>query len=128
MIAGIGVDMVFLPRWEAVLKRWEDKILDRLFTDHEKSICSQRMQPAQHYAARFAAKEALFKAMTHHYKPNVFRFRDVEVKVGENAPAPQFDFHGQFKAWLSQQAIIKTHLSLSHDGDYAIAYVILEKQ
>src|SRR3990167_597679 len=62
-ISGIGVDLVNIPRMRAVIERWQERFLARVFTEQEIAYCRARRDPAPHFAARFAAKEAGLKAL-----------------------------------------------------------------
>lgn len=59
----VGVDLVDIPRLESVIERWGDRFLDRIFTPEERRTCAETARPAVHLAARFAAKEAIFKVL-----------------------------------------------------------------
>ena len=62
-ITGLGVDLVSIPRMRTTIDRWQDRFVERVFTDDEIIYCRARRDPAPHFAARFAAKEAGFKAL-----------------------------------------------------------------
>ena len=63
MIIGTGIDMVEINRIAEIIKRWGDRFLNRIFTNDERAYCLKRKRFAQHFAARFAAKEACMKAL-----------------------------------------------------------------
>lgn len=121
MIVGTGIDIVHVPRFERIVKRWDDHFLDRVFTPGEKQYCFRKHNPYPPLAARFAAKEAFFKASELNSLPP---WRDVEVI---NAPGgrPSFKLHGNSAATHSKDHIF---LSLSHDGDHAVAQVVIERK
>jgi len=62
-ITGLGVDLVSIPRMRTTIDRWQARFVERVFTDDEIIYCRARRDPAPHFAARFAAKEAGFKAL-----------------------------------------------------------------
>ncbi len=115
MIAGVGVDITTVQRVERTLRRWP-RFAMRCFTDGERAYCNARRHAAAHYAARFAAKEAAAKALG-----GRFAWQEVEVVAG--TPQPALRVAGRARAALGAA---RTHLSLSHDGDHAIAVVVVE--
>ncbi len=115
MIVGIGVDLVEIARFESAMTN-TPKLGERLFSEGEKTLSGYSL------AARFAAKEALMKAVG---KPQGLSFQEVEI-VKDEFGKPGFKLSGQSLATVSQRGIANLHLSLSHDGGMAIAYVIAE--
>lgn len=115
MIVGIGVDLVDVARFETAIAN-TPKLRDRLFTDGEKSLSGYSL------AARFAAKEALMKAVG---KAQGLSFQEVEI-VKDEFGKPGFTLSGQSRETVSEKGIASLHLSLSHDGGMAVAYVIAE--
>ena len=115
MIIGVGIDVVDVTRFSATLQR-TPALRSRLFTDAE-----QRLPPAS-LAARFAAKEALAKALG---APVGLRWRDAEVDRGEDG-RPHLSVHGTVAARAGALGVRRTHVSLSHDGDLAMAVVVVE--
>ena len=119
-IIGIGVDVVDLARFENVLQRTPG-IAERLFTDAEKTSAEGHELPLQSLAGRFAVKEAVAKALK---APAGMHFHDCEVS---NGGAPQLTISGSVKAVADELGVTNWHVSISHDGPVAIAYVIAEK-
>jgi holo-[acyl-carrier protein] synthase len=115
MIVGIGVDLVDVARFETAIAN-TPKLKDRLFTDGEKSLNSYSL------AARFAAKEALMKAVG---KAQGLSFQEVQI-VKDEFGKPSFELSGSSEKTVLDRGISSLHLSLSHDGQMAIAYVIAE--
>ncbi len=115
MIVGIGVDLVDVARFETAIAN-TPKLKDRLFTDAEKNLNSYSL------AARFAAKEALMKAIG---KAQGLSFQEVEV-IKDSFGKPSFELTGESQQTVSARGVSNLHLSLSHDGQMAIAYVIAE--
>jgi holo-[acyl-carrier protein] synthase len=109
-----------------VLKR-TPRFKERVFTPHEQSYCDSRGEvvAAQHYAARFAAKEAALKALRTGWSGGL-GWQDVEV-TSEASGAPIINFHGRAKELYQLSGAIAAHLSLSHTSEHAIATVILER-
>ena len=115
MIRGVGIDVVDVARFAATLQR-TPQLADRLFTDAERTL------PPASLAARFAAKEALAKALG---APVGLRWRDAEVHR-DDAGRPHLSMTGTVAAQAERLGIRRTHLSLSHDAGIASAVVVLE--
>jgi holo-[acyl-carrier protein] synthase len=117
MILGIGIDIVDVDRFKGALKRWGTAFTNRLFTEDELSYCLTKKRPEEHLAARFAAKEAFFKAIgksegiTSFIDVSVFRAKDGKPVL--KVPA------------LSDST--RLHLSISHDGASCVAQVVAEE-
>ncbi|GGI48153.1 holo-[acyl-carrier protein] synthase [Agromyces flavus] len=116
MIAGIGIDVVDIARFERSLER-TPSLRDRLFAE------SERHRPARSLAARFAAKEALIKALGGHA---VIRWHDMRV-VQDDEGNPDFALSGALSAHVAALGIDRVHLSMSHDAGIASAFVVLER-
>lgn len=115
MIVGIGVDVVDMARFERAVSR-TPKLLERLFTEHERG------RPVRSLAARFAAKEALIKALG---GPGTLRWHDMEV-VNDEHGNPGFALRGATADEAAARGVTRVHLSMSHDAGIATAYVITE--
>lgn len=118
MIVGIGVDVCAVDRFTAALRRTPG-LAERLFTPIERGRVSGRPESL---AARFAAKEALAKALG---GPPGLAWHDAEVRSDE-AGRPQILLRGSVRAAADTRGVRVAHLSLSHDGGLAAAFVILE--
>lgn len=120
-----GNDIIRISRVKDSIESVGETFLKRVYTDEEINYCeSRRMCKFQSYAARFAAKEATYKAFAP-VTSNEFEWKDIEVKRLENGK-PYVELHGKLKE-LAQEKQLKTmDLSLSHDGDYAVATVVIE--
>ena len=94
MIVGIGFDLVEIARVDAMLARKEQRALDRLFTSHEQEYALARARPAMHLAARLAAKEAVFKALTGSDEAKLIGWKEAEVRRGNDGP-PVLHFSGR---------------------------------
>ena len=86
MIVGVGIDLCQVSRIRAALSRHEGRFATRVFTDGERAYCDERADPAQHYAARFAAKEALLKALTNPSEES----RRIKVAIIEGLDHPHY--------------------------------------
>ncbi|MBO0846112.1 MAG: holo-ACP synthase [Nocardioides sp.] len=114
-IVGVGIDVVDLARFEAVLRR-RPGLSARLFTPAEAGLAHASL------AARFAAKEALAKALG---GPGNLAWHDAEV-VSESSGRPLFTLRGTVAARATELGAVHVHLSLSHDAGIASAVVVLE--
>ena len=102
------------------------RFAERVFTRSERQYCDSRgVVAAQHYAARFAAKEAALKALQTGWRGGI-SWQDVEIAARENG-APYLIFTGQVRKIFEQFGATATHLSISHTSEHAIAQVVLER-
>ena len=125
MIVSIGIDIIEVGRIREVLLR-TPRFAERVFTDAERAYCDSRgAVAAQHYAARFAAKEAALKALQTGWRGGI-SWQDVEVASKESG-APYLIFTGQVLEVFEKFGATATHLSISHTTQHAIAQVILER-
>ena len=122
-INGIGVDLVNIPRMRDVIDRWQDRFLQRVFTEQEIAYCRARRDPVPHFAARFAAKEAGLKALGTGLRFGI-RWRDLEV-LRERGQAPTLLLHGRSREIGLRLGGRRMLLALTHDGDYALAQALL---
>lgn len=124
MIVGIGIDLVDIARIERVLARHQGRAHERLFTPGEMAYCDAASRPAESYAARFAAKEAFFKAVRMGWGQGV-NWTEVEV-VSTPEGAPELRLHGGARTRADALGVQGLHLSLTHAGDAAAAFLVLE--
>ena len=122
MVIGIGIDLVRIGRFEHAMARYGGRFLDRLFTRAERERFRRHPFPGPHLAARFAAKEAAFKALRTGWGQGV-AWRDVEIVGGGRGPS-SLVFSGRALDAAVRLGIRQTLVSLTHDGDYAVAFVI----
>lgn len=124
-ITGLGVDIVEIDRMRDALRR-RPRLKERLFSDEERAYCEQRNKPEIHYAMRFAAKEAVLKALGTGFSG--MRFRDVEVVRDERGrPVPRLS--GRAAEVAAAAGVVEMHLSLSftHANAVASAVAITER-
>ena len=124
MIYGIGIDIVDVSRIDKALKRWGDRFLNRLFTKGEIEYCRPKASAASRFALRFAAKEAFSKALGSGFQKGI-QFRHIEVSHGPGR-RPYLVLHGQARELWESCGLQRSFLSLSDDGMYAAAVVVLE--
>lgn len=122
MVISVGVDLVKIERFQRVFERHRERFLARVFTDGERERCEGGKRPEIHLAARFAAKEAVMKVLGTGWGGGV-GWRDVEV-VGGGGIRPEIRLWGQAKAHAETLGIKRVLVSLSHDGEYATAFVV----
>jgi holo-[acyl-carrier protein] synthase len=123
VVRGVGVDLVRIPRMRETIARWDERFLRRVFTDREIDDCRARRDPAPHFAARFAAKEAGMKALGTGLRLGV-TWRELEVRRAPDQ-APTLELHGRTRELGLARGGRRMLLSLSHDGDYALAHALL---
>lgn len=121
VIVGTGIDVVDVRRFADIIAR-RPGFLDRILTSEEQVLADGTARPIHSLAARFAAKEAVAKALG---APAGLHFHDCQVKTGNNGQ-PHLDFSGTVMAAAQAIGAHRWHVSLSHDGDIALAYVIME--
>jgi holo-[acyl-carrier protein] synthase len=124
MIIGTGIDIVKINRIEYLYNKFKDKFLDRVFTKRELDHCRKRKRFFHGLALRFAAKEAFLKSIKTGLRFNL-KLTEIEV-VNDELGAPSLNLYGAAKTRAQEMKVKKTHLSLSDEGDYAVANVILE--
>jgi holo-[acyl-carrier protein] synthase len=125
VIISIGIDIIEVRRVREVITR-TPRFVERVFTLNERAYCGGRgAVAAEHYAARFAAKEATLKALQTGWTGGI-AWQDIEV--GQRATgAPFLHFYGRVLELYEQSGATSTHLSISHTTEHAIAQVILER-
>jgi len=124
MIYGIGIDIVKVERMREVVEKWQGRFLQRVFTPDEINYCYHKKDPFPSLSVRFAAKEAVIKASG---SPIPIPLIDIEVANDERGN-PIIKPKGALKTFFQENALAKVHLSLSHEKEYGIAFVVLEGQ
>eukprot|EP00128_Syssomonas_multiformis_P015484 Colp12_sorted_trinity150504_noHs@24772 len=131
MIFGIGVDIVQVSRIERVVRLRGAKFLKRIYHPSELLQYQAKVSQFGHshpkvfqfLASRWAVKEATYKAA----QPYWLSWKDIALQSKDSTSKPQLSIDGELKAMFLKENLTMAHVSLSHDGDYAIAKVILEK-
>ena len=118
-VVGVGVDVMEIDRFAETLRR-RPRIAERCFTEAEAAYCARKPFPPQHFAARFAAKEAVGKALG----IGMTRWREVEVVRGRGAPT--IALHGRYAERARQLGVDRIHVSLTHGRDSAMAFAVAE--
>jgi holo-[acyl-carrier protein] synthase len=127
MIVGIGVDIVEISRLERALAQHGERFRDRVFTPREIAYCEIVMRNAERYATRFAAKEAARKAIGAATPVAALAWHDVEI-ITSTEGAPQLEFHGHAAELLKQLKVTRAHVTLSHERQHAVAFVVLSSE
>ena len=124
MITGIGIDVIQNERIRDSIQRFGDRFLKRIYTEGEIEYCRKCAQPELHYAARFAAKEAAFKALGTGWAGGI-KWKDVEV-VRMPTGKPELHLHGEASSYAASAGANRFYVSLTHDQLVSCAVVIME--
>jgi holo-[acyl-carrier protein] synthase len=122
MIRGIGVDILEIERIQRSIEGYGDRFLRKVFTAREIAYCRGKNNIYQHFAARFASKEAMSKALATGWQGE-FRWQDVEV-INDASGQPHITLHGNLRKNLSASSILVT---LSHSESHVVAVVLIEE-
>ena len=123
MILGIGIDLVSIEKIGESVK--SDAFRRKVFTPDEIAMCEAFASPAEHYAGKFAAKEACMKALGHGIRQEVW-FTQIEV-LNAGSGAPYIQLSGEAERLFNEMGAVKIHVSISHSDSMAVAMVILEQ-
>jgi len=126
MVAGSGIDIVEVERVQALQEKWQDRFLNKLFTEGELAYATGKRSTSEHLAARIAVKEALVKAFSNNGKKYVGDWKDIEVS-NDKSGRPFVNLYGNFKKAKKARKIKKIMISVSHTHKYAVASAILIK-
>jgi len=124
MIMGMGVDIIDVRRFESIIFRWRERFLRRVFTEKEIHYCNTKKHPAQRFATRYAAKQAFMKALVPRGEKSITL---KEIEIDQKDGRPSVNLYGNAKSIADKKNIGALHIMLSHDGDYGVANVIIEK-
>ncbi len=120
MIKAVGIDIVEIPRFKKAIDRWGERFLRRVFTPWEISYCEEKAFPEQSYAARFAVKEAVLKAVGSGFGKNI-RWTSIEI-VNDREGKPSVKLGKRISELIGSGKIL---ISISHTHRYAVAQAIL---
>jgi holo-[acyl-carrier protein] synthase len=124
MIIGIGIDIVEPPRIAGLIERHGDRFIERTYTEGEIAYCKARKRMVEHFAARWAAKEAASKAFGTGIAAGI-HWKDIEV-INEPSGQPRILFHGNAAKLAAERGVTAVHLSITHTEGYSAAVVVLE--
>ena len=125
MIKGIGIDTVYIPRIQALLDKGETSFFQHTFTAEENRLAPDTGRKAEYYAARFAAKEAVFKALAPLTAARHFDLRTVESLHHEDG-SPYIHITAAMEQLLQEAQAEKILLSITTEQDYATAFVLIQ--
>ena len=126
MIRGIGIDLADIDRIARLLARHPERARTRLFTEGERSYCDRRAAPARHFAARFAAKEAAYKALAGSEEARHIHWQEIEVANSPLDGRPALLLHGLAAKRAAELGVATVHVTLTHSDGVAAAVVVLE--
>lgn len=121
MVLGIGIDIIEIERIKRSIDRFGDRFLKKIYTAIELEYCLKKKNKYQHFAARFAAKEAIYKALSNDTN-EVYSWQDVEI-FNEVNGLPKVKFYGTLKDYLNHGKELK--ISMSHSDNYVTGVAIL---
>jgi holo-[acyl-carrier protein] synthase len=124
MIVGIGVDIVDVGRVKDLLDRYRDRFVRRVFTEVEAGYARRSVREAERLAGRFAVKEAVLKAFGTGKSQGIL-WRDVETIRGAMGK-PEVKLYGNAYNYMKKLKAGRIHVSITHDGGKAVAFVIIE--
>lgn len=116
-IRGVGIDIVRVPRIKDLVDKWGNKFLERIYTESELDYCLTNRRRHEHLAGRFAAKEAIVKAVG-----KKLPWKSIEVLSESNGRPVALVYDDKEEGFLKENL----HISITHIEDYALAMVILE--
>lgn len=123
MIYGIGIDIIKIERMKLAVSRWNRKFLNRIFTENEILYAYEKKDPYLSLSVRFAAKEALIKAVGSAVPVSL---KEIEI-LNQETGRPFINVTGRLRTFFENNTIRCTHVSLSHEREYGVACVVLEQ-
>jgi holo-[acyl-carrier protein] synthase len=123
MIIGVGIDIIEIDRIKKSVDDYGDHFLQKVFTEGELAYCLSKSNKYQHLAARFAAKEAVYKALASGWHENL-TWQSIEISNLPNG-LPVVSLHGELKKFLTENESLK--ISMSHSRDYVACVAIIYK-
>lgn len=123
-VVGIGMDIARISRIQQSVERYQQRFLRRIYHPDETETAFRRKQWAEYLAACFAAKEATLKALGD-FPGRGIEWREIQV-AHELTGKPRLIISGKARILCDEKGVTHTHLTLTHDGDYALAQVLLE--
>lgn len=121
MVLGIGIDIIEIERIKKSIDNFGEKFLNKIYTTTELEYCLSKRNKYQHFAARFAAKEAIYKALSSDTN-EVYSWQDVEI-YNELNGLPKVKFYGALKNYLNHGKDLK--ISMSHSENYVTCVAVL---
>ena len=121
MIFGIGIDIIEIERIKKSIEKFNDLFLNKIYTQTELDYCQSKKNKYQHYAARFAAKEAIAKALATGWSKR-FRWKDIEI-YNEKSGMPNVKLTGNLETFLGEDKSLK--ITMSHSQHYVTCFAII---
>lgn len=121
MIFGIGIDIIEIERIKKSVEKFNDIFLNKIYTQTELDYCLSKKNKYQHLAARFAAKEAIAKALATGWSKG-FRWKDIEI-FNEKSGMPNVKLSGNVKRFLDDDKLLK--ITMSHSEHYVTCFAII---
>lgn len=121
MVFGVGIDIIEIERIKKSVDKFEELFLNKLFTENELKYCLSKKNKYQHLAARFAAKEAIAKALATGWSKG-FRWKDIEI-INELNGMPKVTLYGALQKFLGTDKSLK--ITMSHSENYVACFAIL---
>jgi len=122
MIYGTGIDIVKIDRIKRAAEKWGESFIEKILTAEEIAYCYGKKDPYPSLAVRFAAKEALIKAIGAEVP---VRMKDIEV-LNDTKGRPSIKVSNKLETFFEEKKIVRCHLSLSHEKEFGVASVVLE--
>lgn len=122
-IFGIGIDVIEVERIEEAVEEFGERFLERIFVEAERSYCEGQQRPAIHYAARWAAKEAVSKAFGTGIGKDL-GWHDVEIRR-RTSGEPEVVLHGRAREFAESRGVVEIKVSLTHAKSYAAANAVV---
>jgi holo-[acyl-carrier protein] synthase len=123
MILGVGIDIIEIDRIKQSVDDYGEHFLNKVFTHKELEYCLSKSNKYQHLAARFAAKEAVYKALASNWRENL-GWQSIEISNEPNG-LPVVTLHGELNQFLTEKESLK--ISMSHSRDYVACVAIIFK-
>ncbi len=126
MVVGNGIDIIEIERIKSAIDKWGPQLLKKIFTDEEIRYSEAKSSSAQHFAARFASKEAVLKAFGGNGSSQ-FRWRDIEI-LNDPSGKPRVRLLGKARQLKEKEKIDEIIISISHTRNHAVASVVLTRK
>jgi len=126
VVVGSGIDIIEVERVQALRDKWQNRFLNKVFTEKELAYANGKKAAAEHLAARIAIKEALIKAFSDNGKKYLGDWKDIEVS-NDKSGRPYVNLYGNFKQVKDRRRLKQIIITASHTHKYAVASVILTK-
>ena len=123
MVIGLGIDIIEISRIKKSVEKYGDRFLNKVFTSEEIKYCNSKYNKYQHYAARFAAKEAVYKALASGWKEGL-RWKDIEI-LNDSQGMPSINSSGKLQSFINNGTQLK--ISISHSENYVTSVAIIFK-